>query len=63
MLSLHTAGIYSTSDLITSDLNSLSSRCALSLTELGILKRSVIEGVDEPVTGESLGHEAVTEQD
>jgi len=52
--SLHTAGIYSTSDLIAVDLNSLASRCTLSVTELGILKRSVIEAVDEPVTGSSL---------
>ena len=54
LATLHSAGIYSTSDLILHDLNSLASRCALSVTELGILKRSVIEGVDDPVTGKDM---------
>ena len=49
--SLHAAGIYSTSDIISADLNGLASRCALSITELGIIKKSIIQAADDPLTG------------
>ena len=54
LASLHSAGVYTGSDLVLVDLNSLANRCTLSINELSILKRCVVEAVADPVTGESM---------
>jgi len=54
LASLHSAGVYTGSDLVLVDLYSLANRCTLSINELSILKRCVVEAVADPVTGSSL---------
>jgi len=54
LASLHSAGVYTGSDLVLADLNSLANRCTLSINELSVLKRCVVEAVADPVTGSSL---------
>ena len=51
LASLHSAGVYTGCDLVSADLNALASRCTLSVDELSVLKRGVIEAAPEPITG------------
>ena len=52
LASLHSAGVYTGCDLVLADLNSLANRCTLSVDELFVLKRCVVEAVADPITGE-----------
>ena len=62
LASLHSAGVYTGSDLVLADLNSLANRCTLSINELSVLKRCVVEAVADPVTGECMLGEIVTKK-
>ena len=51
LASLHSAGVFTSGDLLSADLDSLAARCSLSLAELTVLKRGVLEAAAQPLTG------------
>jgi len=54
LTSLRSAGVFTCADLVAADLNSLANRCSLSFAELSLVRKGILEGVQDPLTGSSL---------